>query len=198
MKLMRWGLIPSWAKDETTGNALINARAETLKTRQAFQKAFQQRRCLVPADSFFEWQEREGKRQPFRIMLKSCEPFCFAGLWERWIKPTSSGQPDTDLEEAPPSQTVESFTIITTQANEAIAPLHHRMPVIVQPAHYRWWLENKPGSELFQSALNSPLQEPLKIYPVSNLVNSPKTDDPRCIEPAQIDRDMFEKPWWGN
>ena len=198
MKLMRWGLIPSWAKDETTGNALINARAETLNTRQAFQKAFQQRRCLVPADSFFEWQEREGKRQPFRIMLKSGEPFCFAGLWERWIKPPSSGQPDTDLEEAPPSQTIESFTIITTQANEAIAPLHHRMPVIVQPAHYRWWLENKPGSELFQAALNSPLQEPLKIYPVSNLVNSPKTDDPRCIEPAQIDRDMFEKPWWGD
>jgi len=102
------------------------------------------------------------------------------------------------LEEAPPSQTIESFTIITTQANEAIAPLHHRMPVIVQPAHYRWWLVNNPGSNLFQSALNSPLQAPLKIYPVSNLVNSPKTDDPRCIEPAQIDRDMFEKPWWGD
>ena len=123
MKLMRWGLIPSWAKDETTGNALINARAETLNTRQAFRQAFQQRRCLVPADGFYEWQEREGKRQPFRIMLKSGEPFCFAGLWERWIKPPSSGQPDTDLEEAPPSQTVESFTIITTQANEDDCPV---------------------------------------------------------------------------
>jgi putative SOS response-associated peptidase YedK len=102
------------------------------------------------------------------------------------------------LEEAPPSQIVESFTIITTQANEKIAQLHHRMPVIVQPAHYLWWLENKPGSELFQAALNSPLQELFKIYPVGNLVNNPKTDDPRCIEPAQIDRDMFEELWWGD
>jgi putative SOS response-associated peptidase YedK len=93
MKLMRWGLIPSWAKDETTVNALINARAETLNSRQAFRQAFQQRRCLVPADGFYEWQEREGKRQPFRIMLKSGDSFCFAGLWERWIKPPSSDKP---------------------------------------------------------------------------------------------------------
>ena len=197
LKLMRWGLIPPWAKDETTGNALINARIETLTTRAAFKQAFQQRRCLVPADSFYEWREREGKRQPFRVMLQSGAPFCFAGLWERWIRPPSPGQPDTDLPEAPPSQTIESFTIITTQANAAVAPLHERMPVMVQPAHYRWWLEHKPGSDLFQSALNNPLPAPLKIYPVSSLVNSPQADDPRCIEPVQIDRDMFEKPWWG-
>ena len=198
LKLMRWGLIPPWAKDETTGNALINARIETLPTRAAFKQAYQQRRCLVPADSFYEWQEREGKRQPFRVMLQSGEPFYFAGLWERWVRPPSSGQPDTDLPEAPPSQTIESFTIITTQANAAVAPLHDRMPVLVQPAHYRWWLEHKPGRDLFQSALNNPLQAPLKIYPVSNLVNSPQVDNPRCIEPVQIDRDMFEKPWWGD
>jgi putative SOS response-associated peptidase YedK len=127
LKLMRWGLIPPWAKDENTGNALINARVETLTTRAAFKQAYQQRRCLVPADSFYEWQEREGKRQPFRVMLKSGEPFCFAGLWERWIRPPTSEQPDTDLPETPPSQTVESFTIITTQANALMAPLHDRM-----------------------------------------------------------------------
>jgi putative SOS response-associated peptidase YedK len=126
-------------------------------------------------------------------MLKSGEPFCFAGLWEKWIKPPTPGPPDTDLEEPPPSQTVESLTIITTQANQTMAPLHHRMPVIVEPTHYRWWLENKPGSDLFQAALNRPLQAPLKIYPVSNLVNNPKIEDPRCIEPAQIDRDLFER-----
>jgi putative SOS response-associated peptidase YedK len=124
-------------------------------------------------------------------MFKSGDRFCFAGLWERWIKPLSSGQPDTDLDEPPPSQTVESFTIITTQANQTMTPLHHRMPVILEPTHYRWWLENKPGGELFQAALNNPLQAPLKTYSVSNLVNSSKTDDPRCIEPAQIDRDLF-------
>jgi putative SOS response-associated peptidase YedK len=198
LKLMRWGLIPPWAKDESTGNALINARIETLTTRAAFKQAYQQRRCLVPADSFYEWQERAGKRQPFRVMLKSGEPFCFAGLWERWIRPPTSEQSDTDLPEAPPSQTVESFTIITTQASAVMAPLHDRMPVLIRPEHYRWWLEHKSGSDLFQSALNSPLEAPLKIYPVSNLVNSVKTDDPRCIEPVRIDRDMFEKPWWGD
>jgi putative SOS response-associated peptidase YedK len=198
MRLMRWGLIPAQAKDETIGNSLINARSETLKTKAAFQEAFKQRRCLVPADSFYEWKEMNGKKQPFRVMLRSGEPFCFAGLWERWIKPPSAGLEDTDLEEAPPSLTVESFTIITTQANPTIAPLHTRMPVIVEPKHYRWWLENKPGQELFQAALNNPFNAPLKIYPVSNLVNSPKIDDPRCIEPVKIDRDMFEKPWWGD
>jgi len=198
LKLMRWGLIPAWAKDEGTGNALINARVETVKTRAAFKEAFQQRRCLIPADSFYEWQEREGKRQPFRVMLKSGEPFCFAGLWERWIRPASVGQPDSDLDEAPTSQTVESFTILTTSANKTIAPLHHRMPVILRPEHYRWWLVHKPGSGLFEQALENPAQEPLKIYPVSNLVNTVKTDEPRCVEPVKIERDMFEKPWWGD
>lgn len=198
MRMLRWGLIPAWSKDETVCNSLINARSETLKTKAAFREAFKQRRCLVPADSFYEWKEREGKKQPFRVMLKSGEPFCFAGLWERWIKPPLSGLEDTDLEDAPPSLTVETFTIITTAANPTIAPLHNRMPVIVEPKHYLWWLENKPGQELFQAALNSPFEAPLKIYPVSSLVNSPKVDDPRCIEPVKIDRDMFEKPWWGD
>ena len=197
-KLMRWGLIPGWAKDENTGNALINARVESVKTRAAFKEAFQQRRCLIPADSFYEWQEREGKRQPYRVMLKSGEPFCFAGLWERWIRPAAVGQLDSDLDEAPPSQTVESFTILTTPANKTIAPLHHRMPVILQPEHFRWWLDHKPGSGLFEQALENPAQEPLKIYPVSNLVNTVKMDNPRCVEPVQIERDMFEKPWWGD
>jgi putative SOS response-associated peptidase YedK len=127
MKLMRWGLIPSWAKDESVGNAHINARSETLPSRNAFREAFKHRRCLIPADSFYEWQERDGKRQPFRVMLKSGEPFCFAGLWERWIKPPSRDHAETDLDEAPPSETIESFTIITRAANEAIAPLHDRM-----------------------------------------------------------------------
>ena len=127
MKLMRWGLIPSWAKDESVGNAHINARSETLPSRNAFREAFKQRRCLIPADNFYEWQEREGKRQPFRVMLKSGEQFCLAGLWEKWIKPPSWDHAETGLDEAPPSETIESFTIITRAANEAIAPLHDRM-----------------------------------------------------------------------
>jgi putative SOS response-associated peptidase YedK len=90
MQLMRWGLVPPWAKDESVGNARINARSETLESRPAFREAFKKRRCLILADSFFEWQERDGKCQPFRVMLKSGAPFCFAGLWEKWIRPPSS------------------------------------------------------------------------------------------------------------
>jgi putative SOS response-associated peptidase YedK len=199
MKLMRWGLIPSWAKDESTGNALINARTETLERRTAFREAFKHRRCLIPADSFYEWKEMHGERQPFRVMLKSGEPFCFAGLWDRWVKPPATGKFDTDLDEAPASETIDSFTIITRAANAAIAPLHDRMPVIMAPCHYGWWLKDDgERGESHKMALGHPLEEPLKIYPVSDLVNSPKTDDARCIEPVRIDRDMFERQWWGD
>jgi putative SOS response-associated peptidase YedK len=198
VKLMRWGLIPSWAKDESTGNALINARSETIESRTAFREAFKHRRCLIPADSFYEWKEMHGERQPFRVMLKSGEPFCFAGLWDRWVRPPVAGKFDTDLDEAPASETIESFTIITRAANAAIAPLHDRMPIIMAPNHFGWWLkDNGERSEAHKMALGHPLEEPLKIYPVSNLVNNPKTDDARCIEPVAIDRDFFERQWWG-
>jgi putative SOS response-associated peptidase YedK len=199
VKLMRWGLIPSWAKDETVGNTLINARVESLQTRQAFRQAYEKRRCLIPADSFFEWKEMHRQRQPFRIMYKSGQSFCFAGLWERWIKPPSTERFDTDLNEPPPSDTVDSFTIITKAANATIAPLHDRMPVIIQDQHYKRWLDDKdPRAEAFTWALEHPSEEPMKIYPVSSLVNSPKNDDPRCIEPVRIDRDFFETKWWGD
>ena len=148
LKMMRWGLIPSYAKSESVGSALINARAETLKSSPAFRQAFEKRRCLVPADSFFEWKERGGKRQPFRVMFKSGLPFCFAGVWERWVRPASSDCPATDLNEPAPSQIVESFTIITTEANATVKPLHDRMPVIVQPQHYSWWLECGARNEM--------------------------------------------------
>jgi putative SOS response-associated peptidase YedK len=196
---MRWGLIPSWAKDESVGNALINARSETIESRTAFREAFKHRRCLIPADSFYEWKEMHGERQPFRVMLKSGEPFCFAGLWDRWVKPPVAGKFDTDLDEAPASETIDSFTIITRAANAAIASLHDRMPVIMAPNHFGWWLkEGDERSESHKMALGHPLEAPLKIYPVSDLVNSPKTDDARCIEPVAIDRDFFERQWWGD
>ena len=198
VKLMRWGLIPSWAKDESVGNALINARSETIESRTAFREAFKHRRCLIPADSFYEWKEMHEERQPFRVMLKSGEPFCFAGLWDRWVRPPAAGKFDTDLDEAPASETIDSFTIITRAANTAIAPLHDRMPVIMAPNHFSWWLKDDgERGESHKIALGHPLEEPLKIYPVSDLVNSPKTDDARCIEPVAIDRDFFERQWWG-
>ena len=195
MKLMRWGLIPSWAKDASVGNANVNARSETLASRNAFREPYQRRRCLIPADGFYEWQEREGKRQPFRITLKSGEPFCFAGLWDRWQPPPSQtgAEPNT----AAPDEPIDSFTIITRAANAAIAPLHDRMPVIIAKEHYGDWLgSDEPQRGLPQHALDQPLDEPLRIYPVSPLMNSPKVDDARCIAPVPLERDMFERQWW--
>jgi putative SOS response-associated peptidase YedK len=186
LKQMRWGLIPSWAKDETIGSKLINARVETLEEKPSFRSAFKKSRCLVPADSFYEWKAVGSGKQPYRIMLKSGEVFCFAGLWEKWGKPPSHEFEDTDLDEPAPSQVVETFTIITTAANPEIAALHDRMPVIVAPEHYKWWMDHEPRNELFRSALNFPRKEALKIYPVSTLVNSPKNDGPKCVEPVRV------------
>ncbi|MFZ0828248.1 MAG: SOS response-associated peptidase [Verrucomicrobiia bacterium] len=192
VKLMRWGLIPYWAKDESTGNALINARSETIESRTAFRKAFKQRRCLIPADSFYEWQERAGKRQPFRVMLKSGEPFCFAGLWDRWVKPPADGKFDTDLDEAPASETIDSFTIITRAANAAIAPLHDRMPVIMAPNHFGWWL--KDNDEVQRIGTLSAKKDALRLEWVEHFPKGSSTYfrmlDPRIIsvlDPAPAD-----------
>jgi len=190
IKLMRWGLIPAWAKDETSGGTLVNARVETLASRATFRASFKHRRCLVPADGFYEWKERAGARQPFRVVLKSGEPFCFAGLWDRWVRPSAPGTVSS-------GEAIESFTIITRAANAAMAPLHQRMPVILAPEYFGAWLGagDPPGAGQ-NPALEHPLDEPLRIYPVSNLANSPRTDDPRCIDPVRIERDFFEPQWW--
>src|ERR1035437_9599886 len=117
----------------------------------------------------------------------------------QWVKPPSRDNYDTDLDEAPPSETIDSFSTITRAANAAIAPLHDRMPVMFAPENFRWWLkDDDPRDDGYKLALRRPLDEPMKIYPVSNLVNSPKTDNPRCIEPVRIDRDFFERQWWGD
>ena len=196
MRPLRWGLIPHWTKAAPAGNPLINARRETLRIKPSFSQALEQRRCLIPADGFYEWKEGADGKQPFRVRLKSGEPFCFAGLWERWVKPPSL-KPSPDRAEDSPNQTVETFTIITRPADQTMAPLHSRMPLMVPPAHYRLWLENQPRRESFQTVLNEPLTAPLKIYPVSQFVNRTAIDDARCVEPVEIERDMFEKPWWG-
>jgi len=197
VKLMRWGLIPCWAKDESSDGILVNARVETLANRAAFRESFKRRRCLVPADGFYEWKEREGQRQPFRVVLRSGEPFCFAGLWDRWIRPSASEHAVASQAGAPSGETIESFTIITRAANAAVAHLHNRMPVILAPEQFTSWLAGDgPPATGQRAALEHPLDEPLKIYPVSNLVNRPKAEDPRCLEPVRIERDLFEPPWW--
>jgi len=131
--LKRWGLVPAWAKDAKMAYATINAKAETVATKPAFREALKRRRCLVPADAFYEWTKLDAHaKQPYAIALQSGEPFAFAGLWDRW-KNEGTGQE------------LETFTIITTEPNELMAPIHNRMPVIIAPRDYDRWLE--PGDQ---------------------------------------------------
>ena len=172
---LRWGLIPSWAKDPAIGHRMINARAESLADKPSFRAAFRRRRCLVPADGFYEWQKRNGTKQPFYIARADGAPFAFAGLWERW---DGGGE---GLAEAPP---LESCTIVTTDANERVAPVHDRMPVILAPSDYALWLDPRVDDLPILEALLRPCPaDDLFVWPVSTHVNSPAHDDPVCIEP---------------
>jgi len=168
-----WGLIPSWAKDPQIGNRLINARAETLAEKPAFRAAFRRRRCLVLADGFYEWRQDPGQKSktPLFIQLKSRQPFAFAGLWEIWHA--------TDGSE------IRSCTIITTQPNEMMAPIHNRMPVILSPEAYPLWLsaEEKDSNQLTQLLVPYPADQ-MTAYPVSKMVNSPHNDSPEIILPV--------------
>ncbi|MBS0156560.1 MAG: SOS response-associated peptidase [Nitrospira sp.] len=168
--LLRWGLIPSWATNPKIGAQCINAKAETVAEKPAFRAAFKKRRCLVIADGFYEWQPQGNRKQPMWIGLKTKMPFAFAGLWEHW-------QP---AEGAP----VETCTIITTEANAFMQPVHARMPVILPPSSYHQWLD--PGISdvtVLNSFLRPYPSEDLTAYPVSTLVNSPRNDVRQCLEP---------------
>jgi putative SOS response-associated peptidase YedK len=167
---LHWGLIPSWSKDPKSGARMINARAETAAEKPAFRAALKYRRCLVPADGFYEWQKSNGKKQPVYIRMADGHPFAFAGLWEHWQSPDGSE--------------IDSCTLLTTSPNELVRPIHDRMPVIISPADYDLWLDPK-----VQTADRlQPLMQPypageMAFYPVATLDNSPQFDDPRCIEP---------------
>ncbi|WP_414585045.1 SOS response-associated peptidase [Scytonema sp. PCC 10023] len=167
---LRWGLIPSWAKDLGMGAKLINARAETAAEKPAFRSAFKHRRCLVVADGFYEWQTKEGKKQPFYFHLKEGKPFGFAGLWEQW--------------QSPQGEEITSCTILTTKCNELLEPIHERMPVILQPQDYDLWLDPQVQTpEPLQQLLHPYPSEAMMAYPVSTVVNSPKHNSPDCIKP---------------
>lgn len=166
-----WGLIPFWAKDARIGYSMINARAETVAEKPAFRTAFKQRRCLIPADGFYEWQVLPGAKtkQPWFISLKSLEPMAFAGLWERW--------------KSPEGREVESCAIIVTAANGFMRPIHERMPVILAPDGWDIWLAPHladPGS--LQDLLQPYPDGEMTAWPVSTKVNSPKNDSEECIE----------------
>ncbi len=168
---LAWGLVPFWSDDPTIGNKMINARAETLATKPAFRESFRKRRCLVIADGFYEWQKREGGKQPFFIRLKKDGPFAFAGLWARNDKLDAG---------------IESCTIVTTDANALLRPLHQRMPVILDGDAIDQWLDPAIEDTAALETLLRPFDaDKMTAYPVSTLVNSPRHESPDCIEPAE-------------
>ncbi len=168
MANLRWGLVPPWAEDPRVGARMINARAETVATRTAFREAYRYRRCLVAADGFFEWQKLPGgQKQAYWITLGDRGPFAFAGLWERW--------------DDPEGEVVESCTIITTEANPLLAPIHGRMPVILDAADYDLWLDVAPDDGAVGGLLRAYDEALMRATPVSSRVNSVAHDDADCI-----------------
>ena len=164
LQLRRWGLIPSWAKDERIGNRQINARVETVAEKPAFRDAVRRRRCLVPVDGFYEWSGAASPKQPYYIGIEGRALFAFAGLWERWRNPSG--------------RVIESCTLLTTEANEVLSELHSRMPVIVDPESYALWLDpDVRDLEPLKPALQGKLADTLQFYPVSLHVNDTRRDD---------------------
>jgi putative SOS response-associated peptidase YedK len=171
MAMMRWGLVPLWAKDVSIGAKMINARAESVRTKPAFRQAFRHRRCLIVADGFYEWRKEEGKtrKQPYYITRQGDAPFAFAGLWEEW-------QPQGE-------QKLETCTIITTQASEAVAWIHERMPVMLEPTQFDAWIAPDVPLDTAEAML-APYPGALATHPVGTRVNSVRNDDPQCIAPV--------------
>lgn len=171
LRMLRWGLIPYWAKDISIGNKLINARAETLEEKPSFRKSLEQKRCLVLADGFYEWKSEGRIKKPYRITLQDGGTFAFAGLWDSWLSPTG--------------QRVNSCTIITTTPNKLLESIHNRMPVILPQDMESVWLdENVTWSSEVRGLLTPFPVERMVAYEVSQLVNSPCNDFPECIAPV--------------
>ena len=166
--LLRWGLIPSWAKDTKIGNQCINAKAETVAEKPSFRGAFRKRRCLVIADGFYEWQRAGERKQPMWISRKDRLPFAFAGLWEHW-KPAEG-------------ESLETCAIITTEPNDLMAPIHNRMPVLLDPASFDQWLDLAAPVEPLRALLRPCPGEELQTYPVSPLVNNPRNNAPQLLD----------------
>lgn len=166
----RWGLVPSWSEEVGGGPPLINARSETAATKPAFRSAFRQRRCLIPADGFYEWRSSDGASQPFYISRAEGQPIAFAGLWERWSRD---------------GKVIESCAILTTTANDLMRRLHDRMPVILFHDSFEIWLSDVSDPTTMLTPLMRPCpSEELTMAPVSRRVNSVRFDDPECLAPA--------------
>jgi putative SOS response-associated peptidase YedK len=172
LDLLRWGLIPYWAKDKSIGPRCINAMSETVATKPAFRDAFRHRRCLVPVDFFYEWQRTPAGNQPCAIGLADGSPMALAGLWERW-------------KDAAEGAMLHTFSVITGQPNELIAPIHNRMPVILpRPAWRRWLGEDRAEADELRALLRPYPAEAMRVYPVSPRVGNVRTSGPELLKPA--------------
>ena len=172
LAFLRWGLVPPWSQDPAGGPVLINARADTASEKPAFREALRQRRCLVPADGFFEWQQASGKKQPILFREQHERPFAFAGLWERWVGADGAA--------------IESFTVLTTEPNALVAPVHDRMPVIVPPSRYGLWLDPAVRDpQALREVLVPYPAEAMKAHAVDARVGSPAHDDAGLLEPVE-------------
>jgi putative SOS response-associated peptidase YedK len=169
LTFQRWGLIPSWSKDPSIGSTLINARAETVEEKPAFRTAFKRRRCLIPADGFYEWQKRGKEKAPIFVHLKERELFAFAGLWEVWHSPDGSE--------------VQTCTILTTEPNAMMSEFHHRMAVILPREDYSVWLDKDAPPDILKALLKPYDENKMAYYEVSKIVNSPYNDNADCIVP---------------
>jgi putative SOS response-associated peptidase YedK len=166
---LQWGLVPFWADDPRIGNRMINARSETAATKPAFRSSFKSRRCLILADGFYEWQARDGRKQPYYIRLKSGQPFGIGGLWDRWDKQ---------------GELLETCTILTCDANEPMLAIHDRMPVVIPLESFKLWLDPAEHNVDKLSRLLRPCHpDEMTAYPVSTLVNNVKQDSVKCVEP---------------
>lgn len=183
----RWGLVPFWAKDPSIGNRMINARAETVAEKSAFKRSLARRRCIIPADGFYEWTTEPGtkKKQPFYIHRPDGEPYAFAGLWEEWKGPKDRPAPDAEL---PPVEPLRSTTIITTSANERMSELHDRMPVILPRAAWDQWLSpDEQDVELIGKLLVPAPSELITFHPVSTEVNNARNKGEQLIDPIELE-----------
>ena len=173
--MLRWGLVPPWAKDVAVGNRMINARSEGVDSKPAFRAAVRERRCLVPASGFFEWKGVPGRKQPFAITLPDRPLFAFAGLWETWRSREGAS--------------VETFTIVTTEANDAVAAIHDRMPVILPREAEAAWLGGEP---LEACKLLTPYSGTIALRAVSRVVSNVNNDAPECLDDAEASWDQQE------
>lgn len=174
----KWGLVPSWAKNPSTGNRMINARAEGIETKPAYRSALARRRCLIPADAFYEWQRRtagDGRpagKLPYAIRRRDGQPMAFAGLWEVWRDPEN---PDADP--------LRTCAIVTTEANDLMAPIHDRMPVVLDPGDWDQWLDPHVAAEKAQRLLVPAPSDWFEVFPVSSRVNNVANDGPELLDP---------------